>query len=57
MLLVTKNSVTMPCETHVLGKLKIFMAVYILAAKGTDSIICNPVCPVDATLMALESGR
>ena len=37
MLLMTKASVTMPCETHVLRKLKISMAVYILAAKGTDS--------------------
>ena len=43
MLLVTKASVTMPCETHVLGKLKVSMAVYILAAKGTESILCFPV--------------
>ena len=37
MLLVTKASVTMPYETHVLGKLKISMA-----AKGTDCILCFP---------------
>ena len=49
MLLVTKASVTMPCETHVLGKLKILMAVYLLTAKGIDSILCYPGCPVDAT--------
>ena len=29
MLLVTKASITMPCETQVLGKLKISVAVYI----------------------------
>ena len=52
MLLVTKASVTISCETHLLGKLKIPMAVYILPAKGIDSILCYhgcPGCPVDAT--------
>ena len=33
MLLVTKASVTMPCETLVLGKLKIPVAVYIYPRK------------------------
>ena len=46
---MTKASVTMPCETHLLGKLKIPMAVYIFPAKGIDSILCYPACPVDAT--------
>ena len=56
MLLVTKASVTMPCETHVLGKLKIAVAVYILPAKGNDSILCYPGCPVDATRWRLSQA-
>ena len=51
MLLVTKASVIMPYKTHVLGKLKISVAVYICPriSKGKDSICCYPGCPVDAT--------
>ena len=56
MLLVTKASVTMPCETHVLGKLKISVAVYILPAKGKDSIICYSGCPVDTTRWRLSQA-
>ena len=56
MLLVTKASVTMPCETHVLGNLNISMAVYILPAKGKDSILCYPGCPVDATIWRLSQA-
>ena len=56
MLLVTKSSVTMPCETHVLENLKIPMAVCILAAKGTDSILCYPGCLVDATRWRLSQA-
>ena len=57
MLLVNKASVTMPCETHVLRNLKISMAVCILAAKGTDSILCYPGCAVDATRWRLSQVR
>ena len=46
----------MPCKTHVLGKLKIPMAVYILPAKGNDSIICHPGFPVDATIWRLSQA-
>ena len=56
MLLVTKASVILPCETHVLGNLKIPMAVCILAAKGTDSILCYPGFPVDATRWRLSQA-
>ena len=56
MLLVTKASVTMPCETHVLGNLKIPMAFCILAAKGTDSILSYPGHPVDATTWRLSQA-
>ena len=56
MLLVTKASVTMPCETHLLGKLKISMAVYILPAKGIDSILRYAGCPVDATRWRLSQA-
>ena len=56
MLWVTKASVTMPCETHVLGNLKIPMAVCILAAKGTDSILSYPGCRVDATRWRLSQA-
>ena len=54
MLLVTKTSVTMPCETNVLGKFKIPVVVYILLGKGKDSILCYPGCPVDATRWRLS---
>ena len=50
--MVTKASVTMPCETFLLGKLKIPMAVYILFTKGIDSILCYPGSPVDARSQA-----
>ena len=56
MLLVTKASVTMPCETHVLGNLKIPIAFCILAAKDTDSILCYPGRPVDATTWRLSQA-
>ena len=56
MLLVTKVSVTMPCETHLLEKLKIPMAVYILPAKGNDPILCYPGFPVDATRWRLSQA-
>ena len=56
MLLVTKASVTMPCETHVLENLKIPMAVCILAAKGTDPILCYPEFPVYATSWRLSQA-
>ena len=32
------------------------MAVYILPAKGTDSILCYPGCPVDATKWRLSQA-
>ena len=32
------------------------MAVCILAAKGTDSILCYPGCPVDATRWRLSQA-
>ena len=57
MLLVTKASVTMPCDT-LLGKLKIPMAVYILSAKGIArlySMLSWVSC--GRKKMALESGR
>ena len=56
MLLVTKASVTMLCETLVLGKFKIPIAVYILPAKGIDSILCYSGCPVDATRWPLSQA-
>ena len=54
MLLVTKASVTMLCETHMLGKLKIPVVVYILPGKGKDSSLCYPGCPVDTTRRRLS---
>ena len=56
MLLVTKASVTMPCETFLSGKLKIPMAVYILSAKGIDSILCYPGFPVNARRWRLSQA-
>ena len=46
----------MPCETHVLGNLRILMAVCILAAKGTDSILCYPGLLADATRWRLSQA-
>ena len=48
----------MPCETHLLGNLKIAMAVYILPAKGVDSIQ-SMLSWVSSgrNKMAFESGR
>ena len=57
MLLVTKLSVTMPCETHVLRKLKIPMAVYILPAKGYRFYSMLSWVSCGRNKIALKSGR
>ena len=49
MLFVTKASVTMPCEAHLLGTLKIPMAVY---RKGIDFMLSWVSC--GRNKMALE---
>ena len=48
----------MPCETHVLAKLNIPVAVYICPRilKGKDSILSCPGCPVDATKWRLSQA-
>ena len=56
MLLVTKASVTMPCETHVLVKIENSRGRLHLPVKGKNFILCYIGFSVDATKWRLSQA-